>query len=96
MGLFDNLNFSKLKTGLAKTRNRLVNSINETLTGKSVIDDETLDQIEEILLSSDIGALTADNIIENVRDKIKSESNITNISIIRTVKEELVAVLSNR
>jgi fused signal recognition particle receptor len=94
MGLFDNLNFSKLKTGLAKTRNRLVNSINETLTGKSVVDDETLDQIEEILLSADIGALTAENIIEKVKDKIKSESNITNLSIINTVKEELVAVLS--
>ena len=60
MGLFDNLNFNKLKTGLTKTRNRLVNSINETLTGKSIIDDETIDQIEEILLSSDIGALTTD------------------------------------
>jgi len=65
------------------------------LTGKSVIDDETIDQIEEILLSSDIGAFIAYNIIENVRDKIKSESNVTNLSIINTVKEELVAVLSN-
>ncbi|RKY92988.1 MAG: signal recognition particle-docking protein FtsY [Ignavibacteriae bacterium] len=95
MGLFDNLNFSKLKTGLTKTRNRLVNSINETLTGKSIIDDETIDQLEEILLSSDIGALTADRIIENVRDKIKNESSVTNLSVINTVKEELVAVLSN-
>jgi len=95
MGLFDNLNFSKLKTGLTKTRNRLVNSINETLTGKSIIDDETIDQIEEILLSSDIGALTADRIIESVRDTIKNESSVTNLSVINTVKEELVAVLSN-
>ena len=73
----------------------MVNSINETLTGKSIIDDETIDQIEEILLSSDIGALTADRIIENVRDKIKNESSVTNLSVINTVKEELVAVLSN-
>ncbi|RKY91201.1 MAG: signal recognition particle-docking protein FtsY, partial [Ignavibacteriae bacterium] len=95
MGLFDNLNFSKLKTGLTKTRNRLVNSINETLTGKSIIDDATIDQIEEILLSSDIGALTADRIIESVRDKMKNESSITNLSIINSIKDELVAVLSN-
>jgi len=95
MGLFDNLNFTKLKTGLTKTRNRLVNSINETLTGKSIIDDETIDQIEEILLSSDIGALTAENIIENVKEKIKSESNVTSLSVVNTVKEELVAVVSN-
>jgi fused signal recognition particle receptor len=95
MGLFDNLNFSKLKVGLAKTRNRLVNSINETLTGKSSIDDETLDQIEEILLTSDIGASTADRIIDSVKEKVKSESNVSNLSIINTVKEVLVAVLSN-
>jgi fused signal recognition particle receptor len=95
MGLFDNLNFSKLKTGLTKTRNRLVNSINETLIGKSVIDDETIDQIEEILLSSDIGALAVDRIIENVKDKIKNESSVTNLSVINTVKEELIKVLSN-
>jgi len=95
MGLFDNLNFSKLKTGLTKTRNRLVNSINESLTGKSIIDDETLDQIEEILLSSDIGTYTAERIIENVREKVKSESNVTNLSVVNSVKEELVAVLSN-
>jgi len=95
MGLFDNLNFTKLKTGLTKTRNRLVNSINETLTGKSIIDDETIDQIEEILLSSDIGALTADRIIKNVKEKIKSESNVNNLSVVNTVKDELVSVLSN-
>jgi fused signal recognition particle receptor len=95
MGLFDNLNFTKLKSGLTKTRNRLVNSINEILTGKSIIDDETIDKIEEILLSSDIGALTAEKIIENVREKIKSESNVTSLSVVNTVKEELVAVLMN-
>jgi len=95
MGLFDNLNFSKLKTGLTKTRNRLVNSINETLTGKSIIDDETIDKIEEILLSSDIGALTTDGIIESVKDKIKNERSVSKLSIINTVKEDLVAVLSN-
>ena len=72
-----------------------MNSINETLTGKSSIDDETLDQIEEILLTSDIGASTADRIIDSVKEKVKSESNVTNRSIINTVKEELVAVLSN-
>ncbi len=95
MELFDNLNFTKLKSGLTKTRNRLVNSINEILTGKSIIDDETIDKIEEILLSSDIGALTAEKIIENVREKIKSESNVTSLSVVNTVKEELVAVLMN-
>ena len=72
-----------------------MNSINETLTGKSSIDDETLDQIEEILLTSDIGASTADRIIDSVKEKVKSESNVSNRSIINTVKEELVAVLSN-
>ena len=69
MGLFENLNFGKLKSGLTKTRNRLVNSINETLTGVSLIDDSTIDEIEGVLISSDIGAQLTDRIIDNVREK---------------------------
>ncbi len=95
MGLFENLNFEKLKNGLTKTRNRLVNSINETLTGISLIDDSTIDEIEEVLISSDIGAQLTDRIIENVRDKIKSNSKINNEIVLNTVKEELISVLNN-
>ncbi len=95
MALFDNINFNKLKSGLSKTRNKIVNSINEKITGKAVIDEDIIDEIEEILLSSDIGFNTSEKIIENLRVALKSEKDRTQFNIINTVKDELVSAISN-
>ena len=95
MALFDNININKLKSGLSKTRNKIVNSINEKITGKAVIDENIIDEIEEILITSDIGFDTAEKIIENLRVAIKSEKDRTQFNIINTVKDELISVLSN-
>ena len=95
MGLFDNINFSKLKEGLSKTRNRLFNSITETVSGKAVIDNATLNEIEEILISSDIGFGTTESIIESVRMTLKSDKDRTTPNIIETVKKELTTILNN-
>jgi len=95
MGLFDNINFSKLKEGLSKTRNRLFNSITETVSGKAVIDNATLNEIEEILISSDIGLGTTESIIESVRMTLKSDKDRTTPNIIETVKKELTTILNN-
>ena len=95
MTLFDNINFNKLKSGLSKTRNKIVNSINEKITGKAVIDEYIIDDIEEILLSSDIGFDTSEKIIENIRVALKSEKDRTQFNIINTVKDELVSAISN-
>ncbi|MCJ7555044.1 MAG: signal recognition particle-docking protein FtsY [Ignavibacteriaceae bacterium] len=94
MSLFKNFNFNKLKDGLTKTRNKIANSIQETLTGKAVIDDVTIDQLEEILVSSDIGFDTAEKIIENVRISLKSEKERSQVNIIKIVRDELVRLLS--
>jgi len=95
MALFNNINFNKLKSGLSKTRDKIVNSINEKITGKAVIDENTIDEIEEVLITSDIGYDTTEKIIENVRVALKNENNRTQFSIIETVKKELVSVVKN-
>lgn len=95
MALFDNINLSKLKSGLSKTRDKIVNSINEKITGKAVIDENIIDEIEEILITSDIGFDTAEKIIENLRVVLKSEKDRSQFNIINTVKDELVSVISN-
>lgn len=95
MSLFDNLNFEKLKSGLSKTRNKIVQSINETVTGKAVIDDSTIDELEEILITSDLGYDTVEQIIENVRLSLKGDKDRSQINILKTVKQELVKVISN-
>ena len=94
MSLFNNFNFNKLKEGLSKTRDKIVNSITETVTGKAVIDELTLDQIEEILLGSDIGFDTTEKIIESVKRNLKSERDRSGDKIIYLIKKELTDVLS--
>lgn len=96
MSLFKNFSFDKLKNGLSKTRNKIVNSINEAVTGKAVIDDITMDKLEEILLSSDIGFDATEKIIEKVRVSLKSEKDRSQISIINVVKNELVNLLKQK
>jgi fused signal recognition particle receptor len=92
MGMFDNFNFSRLKEGLSKTRNKIVNTISETISGKAVIDDRTLEEIEEILISADIGYDTAARIIENTRIILKSDKDRSELNILDTVKKELISV----
>lgn len=92
MGMFDNFNFIKLKEGLTKTRDKIVNTIAESISGKAVIDDKTLDEIEEILITSDIGYDTALKIIENTRKNLKSEKDRSDLNILGTVKKELISV----
>jgi fused signal recognition particle receptor len=94
MSLFKNFSFDKLKEGLTKTREKIFNSITETVTGKAVIDEITLDRIEEILLNSDIGFDTTQKIIESVKINLKLEKDRTSHKIIQIVKDELTAVLS--
>ncbi len=95
MKLFKNFNFDKLKEGLSKTRNKLANSITETISGKAVIDEEILSNIEEILISSDIGYDLTEKIIINSRIRLKEEKDRSGLNINRIVKHELISVFDN-
>jgi len=95
MKLFNNLNLNRLKEGLSKTRNKLVNNITETFSGKAVIDDNTLDELEEILISSDLGAELAEQIINNLKVSLKDEKDRTYDSILNVLKKELLKILES-
>jgi len=93
MKLFNNLNLNRLKEGLSKTRDKLINSITETISGKAVIDENTLDDLEEILISSDLSSELAENIISNLRINLKDEKNRTLENILKLLKNELLKIL---
>lgn len=95
MKIFKNIKIGKLKDGLSKTRSKLFNSLNETLTGKAVIDDNLIDEIEEILITSDIGSSTVEKIIEQLKVKLKSSKDRSEVNIINRVKDELEGVLQS-
>lgn len=93
MKLFKNLNFNKLKDGLNKTRDKIVNRITETISGKAKIDEATLDELEEILVTSDIGFDTAMDIIEETRKELKKESDRSGVNVVNVIKRELTKKL---
>ncbi|MCB9205711.1 MAG: signal recognition particle-docking protein FtsY [Ignavibacteriales bacterium] len=90
MKLFKNLNFGKLKGGLSKTRNKLVNSITETISGKAIIDENVLDDLEETLITSDIGIETSEKIIDATRKSLKSDKDRTSENVLNVIKSELI------
>ncbi len=89
MKLFKNISFNKLKSGLDRTRNKLVTKITETVSGKAEIDEDVLEELEEVLITSDIGYDTSLKVIENTRRQLKSQTDRSKVNIIETLKNEL-------
>lgn len=65
--------FSRLKSGLTKTRNNIVNGIDAIFSGSSKIDDDFYEELEEILVMGDIGIRTTENIIEKLKLEVKEK-----------------------
>jgi fused signal recognition particle receptor len=93
MKLFNKINIDKLKEGLSKTRNNLLNKLSETINRKAKFDNETIEELENILIDCDLGIDLTENIINNVRNKILSSSDRTIEKVKELIKEELVAII---
>lgn len=88
MGFFD-----KLKSGLNKTRNSLNDKINNVFSSFRKVDEDLLEELEEILIMSDIGVETATEIISNLRDRIKKEKIENENDVKQALKEEMRKIL---
>ncbi len=95
MKLFKNFDFGKLKSGLSKTRGKLVNQITEAVSGKAVVDEDVLEEIEEILITSDININIAERIIESARKSLKNTDGRGVEEVISVIKSELTRELEN-
>jgi fused signal recognition particle receptor len=93
MKLFKNLNFDKLKEGLSKTREKIVTKLTETITGRAKLPEEILEDLEEILVTSDIGLDTSIKIIEEAKITLKNDSDRSEENILNVIKKSLVSVL---
>ncbi len=84
----------KLRMGLSKTRARLRDRIGNLLSRKTKIDSELLDEVEEILIQSDIGVDTTIKLISRVRERVKAEKlEGSPGSVTQLLKDELLAIL---
>ncbi|TSA24854.1 signal recognition particle-docking protein FtsY [bacterium] len=85
--------FKKLKEGLTKTRDTLFSKVATLVSSKSVIDDEMLDRLEEILISGDVGFETTVMILGNIKTRVKQEKIESSDHLTALLKEEIARVL---
>lgn len=87
--------FAKLKSGLSKTRQEITSKIDKLLASFGKFDEDLLDELEEILITSDVGAETAGRIIERLRERIKNERFIEADAVRNALCEDLLSVLGD-
>lgn len=82
----------KLKNGLSKTRNAVSSSIDNLINGKAEIDDDLYEELEEVLISADIGVETTVQIIDDLRDHIEKN----HIRDPKLIKENLITLMKDK
>jgi len=97
MGFFDRL-FSKkekeqLDKGLEKTRETFVSRVTKAIAGKSAVDDEVLDQLEEALITADVGVDTTLAIIEKIQARVSKDKYLGTEELNGILQEEIRAIL---
>ena len=97
--IFSNF-FSKQKKqsldkGLEKTSSSFFNKISKVIVGKSKVDDEVLDELEEILISSDVGVKTTLKIIDSIESRVSKDRYIGSNELDIILKEEIMGVIDS-
>ena len=97
MGLFGLFNREKkesLDKGLEKTRESFFSKITKTFIGKSTIDDEVLDNLEEVLVTSDVGVETTLKIVKRIQDRVARDKYAGTSELNRFLKEEIIDLMA--
>jgi len=97
VGLFDFFRGEKkevLDKGLEKTKDSVFKKITRTIAGKSKVDDEVLDDLEEILITSDVGVDTTIRIIERIEARVSRDKFLGTNELNTILKEEITALLT--
>ena len=98
MGLFSFLTKKKenkedLDKGLEKTKTSVFSKLTKAIVGKSTVDDEVLDNLEEILITSDVGVETTLKIIDRIQARVARDKYVGTSELNNILKEEIMALL---
>ncbi len=93
-GLFSKDKKESLDKGLEKSKETFFNKLGKVLVGKSTVDEEVLDNLEEILISSDVGVSTTLKIIERIEQRVARDKYLGTTELDRILKEEIASLLS--
>ena len=84
MGFFD-----KLKEGLTKTKNAFFGQVNDVIKSFRKVDEDLLEELEELMICADMGAETAENIVEELRERIR-EDKLSDAEEVKTALKEIL------
>ncbi len=97
MGIFGLFNKNKKETldkGLEKTKTSVLSKIARAVAGKSTVDDEVLDNLEEVLLTSDVGVDTTLKIIKRIEERVARDKYVSSSELNGILRDEISALLS--
>ena len=85
--------FDKLKNGLNKTKTSFDEKMNDIFSNFRKVDEDLLEELEEALIMSDVGANTSSAIIENLRDRVKKENIKDEEGVKKALRKEIQEIL---
>ena len=97
MGFFDFFSKEKKETldkGLSKTKEGVFSKLARVVAGKSKVDDEILDELEEVLITSDVGVETTLRIIERIEKRVSRDKYVNTSELKSMLREEIAALLT--
>lgn len=97
MGIFSFFSKEKKETldkGLSKTKENVFSKITRAIAGKSKVDDEVLDNLEEVLITSDVGVDTTLKIISRIEDRVAKDKYVTTSELTAILREEIASLLT--
>ncbi|OKS87758.1 signal recognition particle-docking protein FtsY [Mucilaginibacter polytrichastri] len=102
MGLFDffkkkestPLEQQALDTGLEKTKDNFLSKISKAIAGKSTVDDDVLDELEEILVTSDVGVSTTLKIIGRIQERVARDKYVSTTELNTLLRDEIQHLLA--
>ena len=97
MGIFSFFSKEKKETldkGLSKTKENAFSKITRAIAGKSKVDDEVLDNLEEVLITSDVGVDTTLKIISRIEDRVARDKYVTTSELTAILREEIASLLT--
>ena len=95
MSFLDKIGFNKLKTGLTKTKEDLFGKINRLVNAKKKIDAEFINELEEILLSSDVGYETVESILNNIKDRARTDKYENDDELNNLIRDEVKKIFTS-
>lgn len=94
MGIFSREKKESLNKGLEKTKESVFKKLSRAVVGKSRVDDEVLDNLEEVLITSDVGVDTTLNIIQRIENRVSKDKYMGTSELNLILKKEIAGLLS--